>query len=361
MNSPASEAGSSCLSISLPTDVRVVAEADAHGVFFSSLMFSRKGVKFLQHAHPAPGAMPVVRDQRARPSCSPNNPFPRTRKAVQVGARCHSKICCDNGQERKAQANINTQNSHMHLLISVHAAARQLPDIERYARVEEEYGTPAPYRRKSEVAENTVGRRKHSPYYTSSSRTISRHRSPENNLEGFRRRAREEGHTGTQQQYTVLNGGWSDVLDVLVDIRSTSYYAALEETCAHVKLIAGECLHCPTWRAVRGEQVATGQACAAPVDYLLKRVRMLRHYGVKPWVVLDGRRTPMKVSLTLYSGGLCSKSRSINRRCMHTPAPTLSARSVYTGVAICGSTWSPPGITVTEVCSLCTVTAGYAV
>ncbi|CAN0435664.1 unnamed protein product [Ectocarpus sp. 12 AP-2014] len=42
------------------------------------------------------------------------------------------------------------------------------------------------------------------------------------------------------------------------------------------------------------EQVALGQACTGPVDHLMKRVRMLRHYGVKPWVVLDGRRTPMK-------------------------------------------------------------------
>lgn len=60
------------------------------------------------------------------------------------------------------------------------------------------------------------------------------------------------------------------------------------------------------WCAVRGKQVATGQACAGPVDYLLKRVRMLKHYGVKPWVVLDGRRTPMKVCLALYSGGPCT-------------------------------------------------------
>lgn len=51
----------------------------------------------------------------------------------------------------------------------------------------------------------------------------------------------------------------------------------------------------PLCCAVWGEQVATGQACAGPVDYVLKRVRMLKHYGVKPWVVLDGRRTPMKV------------------------------------------------------------------
>lgn len=37
--------------------------------------------------------------------------------------------------------------------------------------------------------------------------------------------------------------------------------------------------------------------CSGPVDHLLKRVHMLKHYGVKPWVVLDGRRTPMKVPL----------------------------------------------------------------
>lgn len=42
-------------------------------------------------------------------------------------------------------------------------------------------------------------------------------------------------------------------------------------------------------------QVATGQSCSGPVDYVLKRINMLRHYGVIPWVVLDGRRTPMKV------------------------------------------------------------------
>ncbi|CAM9933246.1 unnamed protein product [Scytosiphon promiscuus] len=42
------------------------------------------------------------------------------------------------------------------------------------------------------------------------------------------------------------------------------------------------------------QQVALGQACTGPVDHLIKRVHMLKHYGVEPWVVLDGRRTPMK-------------------------------------------------------------------
>ncbi|CAM9921259.1 unnamed protein product [Pylaiella littoralis] len=42
------------------------------------------------------------------------------------------------------------------------------------------------------------------------------------------------------------------------------------------------------------KQVALGVPCSGPVDHLLKRVHMLKHYGVKPWVVLDGRRTPMK-------------------------------------------------------------------
>lgn len=32
----------------------------------------------------------------------------------------------------------------------------------------------------------------------------------------------------------------------------------------------------------------------------MKRVHMLKHYGVKPWVVLDGRRTPMKVRRELH-------------------------------------------------------------
>ena len=41
--------------------------------------------------------------------------------------------------------------------------------------------------------------------------------------------------------------------------------------------------------------------CSGPVDHLLKRVHMLKHYGVKPWVVLDGRRTPMKVRVPRLS------------------------------------------------------------
>lgn len=44
-----------------------------------------------------------------------------------------------------------------------------------------------------------------------------------------------------------------------------------------------------------GYKVALALPCSGPVDHLLKRVHMLKHYGVKPWVVLDGRRTPMKV------------------------------------------------------------------
>ena len=62
------------------------------------------------------------------------------------------------------------------------------------------------------------------------------------------------------------------------------------------------------------EKVATGQPCSAPMDYLLKRVNMLKHFGVKPWVVLDGRRTPMKVR---YEGHDCCCNRS--HSFMHVP------------------------------------------
>lgn len=57
------------------------------------------------------------------------------------------------------------------------------------------------------------------------------------------------------------------------------------------------------------EKVATGQPCSAPMDYLLKRVNMLKYFGVKPWVVLDGRRTPMKVRYE-YHDCCCDLSHS---------------------------------------------------
>lgn len=63
-------------------------------------------------------------------------------------------------------------------------------------------------------------------------------------------------------------------------------------------------------------KVALGEPCSGPVDHLLKRVHMLKHYGVKPWVVLDGRRTPMKV-LRGRTHQLCSAYSIIRRITEH--------------------------------------------
>lgn len=66
-------------------------------------------------------------------------------------------------------------------------------------------------------------------------------------------------------------------------------------TCCRMFIPIVSCFPVHSINSVRGEQVALGVPCSGPVDYLLKRVHMLKHYGVKPWVVMDGRRTPMKV------------------------------------------------------------------
>lgn len=42
------------------------------------------------------------------------------------------------------------------------------------------------------------------------------------------------------------------------------------------------------------EQLVKGQSTVQYVNYAVHRIRMLRHHGVKPYVVFDGDRLPSK-------------------------------------------------------------------
>lgn len=58
---------------------------------------------------------------------------------------------------------------------------------------------------------------------------------------------------------------------------------------------------------------------------------MLRHYGVEPWVVLDGRRTPMKVLIRLLAEKILTaiQEYAYQRRMGFSPSMNTSTREEY--------------------------------